>query len=124
MLREVKLALRAYDTCGVLSGGSASGYKLSRTLLSDPEVLILDEPSSGLDPAAAREVHELIGELRRGVTIFLRTHRLDDAERLCDRDAILNTTLRTIGRPHELRDRLFARLRRQRQRLLTLSVRM
>jgi ABC-2 type transport system ATP-binding protein len=55
-------------------------------------------------------VHELIGELRqRGVTIFLTTHRLEEAERLCDRVAILNTTLRTIGRPDELRDRLFAR---------------
>ena len=59
---------------------------------------------------AARDVHELIGVLRRrGVTIFLTTHRLEEAERLCDRVAILNTTLRTIGRPEELRDRLFAK---------------
>ena len=64
----------------------------------------------GLDPVATRDVHELIDELRqRGVTIFLTTHRLEEAERLCDRVAILNTTLRTIGRPDELRDRLFAR---------------
>src|SRR5262249_49479093 len=70
----------------------------------------LDEPTSGLDPVAARDVHELIAELGRGgVTIFLTTHRLEEAERLCDRVAILNTTLRTIGRPDELRDRLFAR---------------
>ena len=73
-------------------------------------MLFLDEPTSGLDPAAARDVHELIDELRRsGVTIFLTTHRLEEAERLCDRVAILNTTLRTIGRPDELRDRLFAK---------------
>jgi len=73
-------------------------------------LLFLDEPTSGLDPVAAREVHELIGGLRqRGVTIFLTTHRLEEAERLCDRVAILNTTLRTIGRPGELRDQLFAR---------------
>ena len=59
---------------------------------------------------AARDVHELIDELRhRGVTIFLTTHRLEEAERLCDRVAILNTTLRTIGRPDELRERLFAK---------------
>ena len=59
---------------------------------------------------AARDVHELIDDLRqRGVTIFLTTHRLDEAERLCDRVAILSTTLRTIGRPDELRERLFAR---------------
>ena len=77
---------------------------------ADPEVLFLDEPTSGLDPVAAREVHELIAGLVRGsATIFLTTHRLEEAERLCDRVAILNTTLRTIGRPGELRDRLFAR---------------
>jgi ABC-2 type transport system ATP-binding protein len=69
-----------------------------------------DEPTNGLDPVATREVHELIAGLReRGVTIFLTTHRLEEAERLCDRVAILNTTLRTIGRPDELRDRLFTR---------------
>ena len=73
-------------------------------------MLFLDEPTSGLDPVAARDVHELIDGLRqRGVTIFLTTHRLEEAERLCDRVAILNTTLRTIGRPDEFRDRLFAK---------------
>jgi ABC-2 type transport system ATP-binding protein len=73
-------------------------------------VLFLDEPTAGLDPAATRDVHELITALgRAGVTIFLTTHRLEEAERLCDRVAILNTTLRTIGRPDELRDRLFTR---------------
>jgi ABC-2 type transport system ATP-binding protein len=71
-------------------------------------VLFLDEPTSGLDPVATREVHELIGSLRaRGVTVFLTTHRLEEAERLCHRVAILNTTLRLIGRPDELRQRLF-----------------
>ena len=66
-------------------------------------MLFLDEPTAGLDPVAARDVHELIAALGRGgVTIFLTTHRLEEAERLCDRVAILNTTLRTIGRPDEL----------------------
>jgi ABC-2 type transport system ATP-binding protein len=72
--------------------------------------MFLDEPTSGLDPVAAREVHDLITGLRkRGVTIFLTTHRLDEAERLCDRVAILNTTLRLIGKPDELRESLFSR---------------
>jgi ABC-2 type transport system ATP-binding protein len=109
-LRAVNLADRAGDACGTLSKGLRQRVALARALLSDPDVLFLDEPTSGLDPVAAREVHELIAGLRqRGATIFLTTHRLEEAERLCDRVAILNTTLRMIGRPDELRDRMFAR---------------
>jgi ABC-2 type transport system ATP-binding protein len=108
-LRAVNLADRAQDACGTLSKGLRQRVALARALLSDPEVLFLDEPTVGLDPVAAREVHELILGLReRGVTIFLTTHRLEEAERLCDRVAILNTTLRTIGRPSELREQLFS----------------
>ena len=109
-LRVVNLTDRAQDPGGTLSKGLRQRVALARALLSDPEVLFLDEPTSGLDPVAAREVHDLIDGLsKQGVTIFLTTHRLEEAERLCDRVAILNTTLRTIGRPSELRDRLFAR---------------
>jgi ABC-2 type transport system ATP-binding protein len=109
-LRAVNLARRAHDACGTLSKGLRQRVALARALLSDPQVLFLDEPTAGLDPAATRDVHQLIDALRRsGVTIFLTTHRLEEAERLCDRVAILNTTLRTIGRPDELRERLFAR---------------
>jgi ABC-2 type transport system ATP-binding protein len=108
-LRAVNLADRAYDTCATLSKGLRQRVALARALLSDPDVLFLDEPTAGLDPVAARDVHELIDGLRqRGVTIFLTTHRLEEAERLCDRVAILNRTLRAIGRPEELRARLFA----------------
>jgi ABC-2 type transport system ATP-binding protein len=109
-LRAVKLEDRAPDLCGSLSKGLRQRVALARALLNEPTVLFLDEPTSGLDPVATREVHELIGALReRGVTIFLTTHRLEEAERLCDRVAILSTTLRLIGRPHELRDQLFSR---------------
>ena len=109
-LRAVHLVDRAGDACGALSKGLRQRVALARALLSDPQILFLDEPTAGLDPAAARDVHELIVALSRGgVTIFLTTHRLEEAERLCDRVAILNTTMRTIGRPAELRDRLFAR---------------
>ncbi|MGH2851393.1 MAG: ABC transporter ATP-binding protein [Solirubrobacteraceae bacterium] len=109
-LGTVNLVERAGDPCGSLSKGLKQRVAIARALLSDPRVLFLDEPTSGLDPVASREVHELIAALReRGVTIVLTTHRLEEAERMCDRVAILNTTLRTVGRPDELRERLFAR---------------
>jgi ABC-2 type transport system ATP-binding protein len=109
-LRAVNLEDRARDLCGLLSKGLRQRVALARALLNDPTVLFLDEPTSGLDPVATREVHDLVTSLReRGVTIFLTTHRLAEAERLCDRVAILNTTLRLIGRPDELRQQLFRR---------------
>jgi ABC-2 type transport system ATP-binding protein len=107
-LQAVNLAGRANDPCGSLSKGLRQRVALARTLLGDPAIVFLDEPTSGLDPVATRDVHELIDGLRsRSVTVFLTTHRLEEAERICDRVAILNTSLRTIGRPDELRDRLF-----------------
>jgi ABC-2 type transport system ATP-binding protein len=109
-LAAVNLLDRAGDLCGSLSKGLRQRVALARAVLNDPAVLFLDEPTSGLDPVASREVHELIASLReRGVTIFLTTHRLDEAERLCDRVAILNTTLRLVGRPEDLREQLFTR---------------
>jgi ABC-2 type transport system ATP-binding protein len=109
-LRAVNLEDRARDLCGTLSKGLRQRVTLARALLSDPAVLFLDEPTAGLDPVSAREVHDLVASLRaRGVTIFLTTHRLEEAERLCDRVAILNTTLRLVGRPAELREQLFTR---------------
>ncbi len=107
-LEAVNLRARADDLCGNLSKGLRQRVGLARAILGDPAVLFLDEPTSGLDPVATREVHGLIDSLRdRGVTVFLTTHRLEEAERLCDRVAILNTSLRSIGRTDELRDRLF-----------------
>jgi ABC-2 type transport system ATP-binding protein len=109
-LEAVGLTDRAGDACATLSKGLRQRVALARALLSDPEVLFLDEPTAGLDPVAGREVHGLIDGLRRsGVTVFLTTHRLEEAERLCDRVAILNTTLRAIGRPDQLREQLFSR---------------
>jgi ABC-2 type transport system ATP-binding protein len=109
-LQAVNLAGRANDPCRALSKGLRQRVSLARALLNDADVLFLDEPTSGLDPVAAHEVHDLIDGLRqRGVTIFLTTHRLEEAERLCDRVALLNTTLRALGRPDELREQLFAK---------------
>jgi ABC-2 type transport system ATP-binding protein len=107
-LESVNLSDRASDLCGGLSKGLRQRVGLARTLLSDPAIMFLDEPTSGLDPVASLEVHNLIIGLRqKGVTIFLTTHRLDEAEKLCDRVAIMNQSLRTVGSPDELRERLF-----------------
>ena len=109
-LEAVNLGARGRDLCGSLSKGLRQRVGLARALLSDPAIMFLDEPTSGLDPVAAREVHDLINDLRqRGVTVFLTTHRLEEAERLCDRVAILNTRLRSVGRTDELRENLFSR---------------
>ncbi len=110
VLRSVNLLDRAGSTCGSLSKGLRQRVALARALLSDPAILFLDEPTSGLDPVATHDVYDLIASLReRGVTIFLTTHRLEEAERLCHRVAILNTTLRTIGSPDSLRRQMFKR---------------
>jgi ABC-type multidrug transport system ATPase subunit len=93
----------------VVEGAAPAGRARPRDAY-DSAALFHNEPTAGLDPVATREVHELIASLRdRGVTVFLSTQRLDEAERLCDRVAILNTTMRLIGRPDELRARLFRR---------------
>jgi ABC-2 type transport system ATP-binding protein len=111
VLAAVRLEDRAGDACGKLSKGLRQKVSLARALLNeDAQVVFLDEPTSGLDPIAVREVHELIDGLRqRGVSVFLTTHRLEEAERLCDRVALLSTTLRAMGRADELRDVLFAK---------------
>ncbi len=109
-LEAVNLAARAQDPCGSLSKGLRQRVGLARALLNDPKIIFLDEPTSGLDPVASNDVHGLVAGLReQGVTIFLTTHRLEEAEALCDRVAIMNTSLRTVGRPDELREQLFSR---------------
>jgi len=107
-LAAVGLEERRHDLAGTLSKGLRQRAALARTLIADPEVLFLDEPTAGLDPAASRDVRRLIEELRgSGVTVFLTTHRMEEAERLCDRVAILNTRLISVGSPDELRSRSF-----------------
>jgi len=107
-LDAVALVGRRRDLAGTLSKGLRQRVALARALLGDPEVMFLDEPTSGLDPEASKDVRELIVGLRdRDVTVFLTTHRLEEAARLCDRVAIFSRRLRMVGRPDELSTRLF-----------------
>jgi ABC-2 type transport system ATP-binding protein len=91
-----------------LSGGLRRRTELAKALLHQPELLLLDEPSTGLDPGARREFNDYLDHLRRneGVTIVLTTHYMEEAER-CDRIAILNQgKMVAIAPPGELKERI------------------
>ena len=95
---------------GGFSKGMRQKLALVRALLHEPPVLFLDEPTAALDPQAAKTVRDFVAELsREGRTIFLCTHDLDEAERLCDRIAVLRTHLIALDTPDNLRRRLFGR---------------
>ena len=90
MLQLVDLKSAAHRKIGGFSGGMIQRLGIAQALLHHPQVLILDEPSSALDPAGRYEVLELIASLRGKVTVFFSTHILSDVERVCDTVAILN----------------------------------
>jgi ABC-2 type transport system ATP-binding protein len=99
--------LGLWDKRNVLAGTFSKGMKqklaIARALIHEPEILFMDEPTANLDPESAKTVREFILELKKQKkTIFLNTHNLDEAQRICDRIAVLNTKLRAIGTPDEL----------------------
>ena len=101
--------LGIWDKRNVLAGTFSKGMKqklaVARALIHEPEVLFMDEPTANLDPESAKTVRDFILELKKEKrTIFLNTHNLDEAQRICDRIAILNTKLRVTGTPEELED--------------------
>lgn len=105
LLARLELAARADDLVESLSGGLARRTELARGLLHSPELLLLDEPSTGLDPGARREFGAHLRELRErdGVTVVLTTHILEEAER-ADRVAVLHEgSLVALGRPDDLK---------------------
>ena len=109
-LRMLGLWDRRHDPAGTLSKGMRQKLAIARALLHEPEVLFLDEPTSALDPEAARLVREFLSTLKHeGRTIFLCTHNLDEADRLCDRIAVFNTRLLALDTPTALRRRLYGR---------------
>ncbi|MBN1267104.1 MAG: ABC transporter ATP-binding protein [Anaerolineales bacterium] len=101
---------RRQDPAATLSRGMRQKLAIARALLHEPEILFLDEPTSGLDPEAARLVREFVADLKQaGRTIFLCTHNLEEADRLCDRVAVFNTRLVAMDTPAALRYQLFGR---------------
>lgn len=88
---------------GSFSKGMKQKLSIARALIHDPEILFMDEPTANLDPESSKTVRDFILELKKEKkTIFLNTHNLDEAQRICDRIAILNTRLMAIGTPEEL----------------------
>ncbi|MEZ4611184.1 MAG: ABC transporter ATP-binding protein [Caldilineaceae bacterium] len=104
LLATFGLQTRADDPAGSYSNGMKQRLALARALLHDPRILFLDEPTAGLDPVAARGVHELIEQFARvGRAVLMCTHNLDEAQRLCDRVAVLeHGRLLALGTPAEL----------------------
>jgi ABC-2 type transport system ATP-binding protein len=90
---------------GTFSKGMKQKIALARALVHEPKILFLDEPTVNLDPEAARTVRDFILELKKEKkTIFLNTHNLDEAQRICDKIGILKTRLLTVGTPEQLKE--------------------
>jgi len=88
---------------GAFSKGMKQKLAIARALIHDPEILFMDEPTANLDPESSKTVREFILELKKEKkTIFLNTHNLDEAQRICDRIGIMNTKLMAVGTPEEL----------------------
>ncbi len=114
LLKMFDLAERSTELVGRYSKGMKQRLALARALLHDPELVFLDEPTAGLDPVAAREVHQLITRLSqaRGRTVILCTHNLMEAQRLCHRVAVMeHGSLLAVGAPAELADELWQGVR-------------
>jgi ABC-2 type transport system ATP-binding protein len=108
LLRMLGLWEKRDVPVATFSKGMKQKVAIARALVHDPQLLFLDEPTANLDPEASKTVREFILELKKeGRTIFLNTHHLDEAERICDRVGILRTRLLTVGSPTELKSRLW-----------------
>ena len=109
-LKMLGLFERRFDPAGTFSKGMKQKLAIARALLHEPRILFLDEPTAGLDPEASHLVREFIEELKKeGRTIFLCTHNLDEADRLCDRIGVFKSRLLVMDTPANLRTSVFGR---------------
>lgn len=110
LLEKMHLADKAKNEYKELSGGQKQRFSLATTLINNPKVIFLDEPTTGLDPQARRHLWELIKEVRNaGTTVIITTHYMDEAELLCDRVAIIDSgKIISMATPEQLIDDLLA----------------
>ncbi len=110
LLRLLGIWERRDDAVGTFSKGTKQKIAIARALIHDPQVLFLDEPTANLDPEASKTVRDFVLGLKKEKrTIFLNTHNLDEAERLCDRIGILKTRLIVVDSPKNLERSLYNR---------------
>jgi ABC-2 type transport system ATP-binding protein len=110
LLKKVNLEDKAKSIYKSLSGGQKQRFSIATTLINDPQIVFLDEPTTGLDPQARRNLWDLILEIRtQGTTVIITTHYMDEAEVLCDRVAIMDAGLIvSLDQPGKLIDELLA----------------
>ncbi len=110
LLQTVNLQDKAKSKFKELSGGQKQRFSIATTLINEPKIIFLDEPTTGLDPQARRNLWELIKQLRaNGATVVITTHYMDEAEELCERVAIVDTgKIIALSTPNDLIDKLLA----------------
>ena len=110
LLKKVNLEDKAKSIYKSLSGGQKQRFSIATTLINDPKIIFLDEPTTGLDPQARRNLWDLIKNIRdAGTTVIITTHYMDEAEYLCDRVAIMDEgQIIALDKPDLLIDQLIA----------------
>lgn len=110
LLEMVNLLEKAKSKYKELSGGQKQRFSVATTLINDPRIIFLDEPTTGLDPQARRNLWDLVQKIRdRGTTVIITTHYMDEAEFLCDRVAIVDSgRIVALDTPDKLIDELVA----------------
>src|SRR5450432_983149 len=109
-LEKVNLTDKAKSKYKELSGGQKQRFSIATTLINQPKIIFLDEPTTGLDPQARRNLWDLVRDIRAtGTTVIMTTHYMDEAEVLCDRVAIMDTgKIIALDTPDQLIDKLVA----------------
>jgi len=110
LLELVNLKDKAKNKYKQLSGGQKQRFSIATTLINQPKIIFLDEPTTGLDPQARRNLWDLIKDIRsKGTTVIITTHYMDEAEQLCDRVAIMDEgKIIALDTPDKLIDELVA----------------